>query len=134
MRAPISPEDDRMTEADWEKLLEESPDDAMLRRAYADWLEESGQVFKGEGVRWYVDQKKCPSGPIAGGQWCWWSHEAWPGTEWDSDDLPGSLHECLPGWDPSESKEICRFASRIEAEKALYLAYVNWKELGRDSA
>jgi uncharacterized protein (TIGR02996 family) len=120
-----------MTEPDWEKLLEEGPEDTTLRLAYADWLEEAGQSAKAEGVRWYVGQKKCPGQAVEGGQWGWWSYDVWPGTEWDPDDLPGSLHECLPGWDPRESKEVCWFASRAEAEKALYLAYVNWKELGR---
>jgi uncharacterized protein (TIGR02996 family) len=118
-------------EEDWNRLLAEKPKDKTLRLVYADWLEETGQVVKAEGVRWYLAEKKRPS-EGSDNTWCWWSHDAWPNTGWDPDDLPGSLFECLQGWDPSEHRFLLHFPSFLAAEQAVFEAYVIRRELGKE--
>ncbi len=49
-----------LTQTDLAGLLESTPSDTLLRLAYADWLEESGEVPLANGQRWQAANKKYP--------------------------------------------------------------------------
>ena len=75
-----------------------------------------------------LDEGKRPR-PSTGAepQHCWWSHDVWPTTSWDPEDLAQALFECLPGYDPSQTPERIWYDSFHQAEAALVEAYVRRK-------
>lgn len=121
-----------MRESHWEDLIADNPEDHTVRLAYADWLEESGEERKAEAVRWCLQEGKAPRKGISNQDWCWWSHDVWPSSDWEPDDLPGALFERLPGCEPEKTPQVLWYRSRLEAEKALFEAYVSWKNDGLD--
>ena len=123
-----------MTRADWDKFLAENPGDQTLRLAFADWLDDAGELTRAEAVRFLLREGKRPRPSLGPDSiHCWWSHDVWPTTSWDPEDLPQALFECLPGFDPRETPQRIRYDSFQQAEAALIEAYVRWRETGPPS-
>ncbi len=58
-----------MTRDDFEKLLDETPDDWDLRLVYSDWLEEHGDELLACAQRWLVRHKKHPKSLLPEHKW-----------------------------------------------------------------
>ena len=71
-----------MTEAEWNKLLDASPGDRELRRAYATWLQdEADDVAHARFQLWLADEDKWPTPPMLPAQrvrWRWISAKRMP--------------------------------------------------------
>src|SRR5436305_14459697 len=109
-----------MTQEDWARLLKDNPRDRAMRQAYADWLEENGDSERAEGLRWMLAEGKRPRA-IAGdeyGSHCWWSHDVWPDSSWDPEDLPGEVFAYLAGSDDDRNSQRHWFPSHFAAEMA----------------
>jgi uncharacterized protein (TIGR02996 family) len=51
-----------MTERDFLRAIKARPDDDLLRRVFADWLEENGQPERAELIRLQLDREGLPPG------------------------------------------------------------------------
>lgn len=75
------------TEDDFQRRLDECPDDHTCRLVFADWLEERGDP-RAEGYRALGVWKRRPF--LGGSAWCWW----WKLS--GSHFHPDSFHNALP--------------------------------------
>ena len=59
-----------MKDQDWKKLLDEDPRDELLKKAWADWLDDEGRPLEAEAVREFTSLKRIPEEAI--GYWIWY--------------------------------------------------------------
>lgn len=72
-----------MTLQDWWSLLTRDPDDWDTRLAFADWLNDQGELVLERGQRWQVQHQKFPSS-CPYDEWTWF---VTLGNRNDHDDL-----------------------------------------------
>jgi uncharacterized protein (TIGR02996 family) len=140
-------EHERMTERDWEALLDREPDTADLRLQYSDWLEEQGLLDRAEVQRWLARTGKRPN--PTGIDWEWWRegesavergiapHRMLPAVLFNhlpakpaipSQDWPYPPDKKQPG-DPSRVG-YRTYSTRQAAEEALVRAWSSLKKAG----
>ena len=113
-----------MSETQWENLLDKSPGDVDLRRAYATWLQdEVDDVRRADFQRWLASEEKWPTNKPLNREevgWAWyWSQE--PITD-------PARHATLAPWALSHMPRIrWLYATRRAAEDALYQAWLSWQ-------
>lgn len=104
----------------FERELDERPDDWDLRRIAADAYLDAGDELRSAFLRWSAENRKCPKFHSHGYAWYWWgcNHVLYPTTSHLPDGLhPNDLHDfavdmgsTLGGYDSN---------SRLGAEKDL---------------
>jgi hypothetical protein len=105
-----------MTTEDWWALVEQNPDDAETREAFAVWLiDEANDPTGADGVRWIVRADRRPSPNVA--LWFWW--EADENTA-GADSLPEPVFRLLEG---DRAAACVAFPTRRAAEEALLDAF-----------
>jgi hypothetical protein len=110
----------------WETQLDADSTNWDLRRIYADWLEERGEVWAAVAQRWMADNEKNPW--VLSDNGVAWYNYALRSEPTDRSDLPLEILELVPGarllfvrYSGEEAKRA-KFDSRRAAEAALAVA------------
>ena len=109
-----------MTDADWLKLLQASPDDAEVKLGYATWLQDDAdRPLEAEAWRWLVASGRRPSCRAG---W-WWSTKA--AKEHEHTVIPAALW-----WLTRQRLWMPSYPTRLDAERDLVSAYVKARQEG----
>jgi uncharacterized protein (TIGR02996 family) len=128
------------SEADFEKALDENPDDWNMRLMYSDWLKEQGQDDRATFLRLMANQKKRPNCTLHDTHntpWGW-SHDVWSRPLFEIigkqlfvalPRLPDLAHVSTDIYRTAEGRSLGTsghswFLTRQSAERALYNAWL----------
>jgi uncharacterized protein (TIGR02996 family) len=119
-----------VTDADWDRLLDQTPGDATLRLGYADWLEENGETARAGAQRWLAARGLYPQpyGTEAEGK-VWWYKREQEAYRHDPNDLPLTLCDSLQPPTKTENRRGMVYPSRRAAEDDLARALVELGEV-----
>lgn len=111
-----------MTESEWDKLLDATPGDRDLRRAYATWLQdEADEPLRASFQFWMADENKWPTPkPLNEMEqgWAWY---------YQMEITEPAKHATLGHWALDlMPRSRWLYPTRREAEDILYLAWQTW--------